>query len=139
MIREVFADTGYWIAILHVDDDLHVKAQNLSKTIQSIHLITSEMVLTEVLNYFAGFGAHYRAAVVELIEGIKASHSVTVIMQDSLLFEQSVVLYGDRLDKEWGLTDCASMILMNDRNITDILAYDHHFLQAGFRALLRDG
>jgi hypothetical protein len=34
-------------------------------------------------------------------------------------------------DKAWSLTDCASIDLMRQ-------AHDHHFVQAGFRALLAD-
>ena len=37
-----------------------------------------------------------------------------------------------------GLTDCISFVVMEERGITDALAYDQHFVQAGFRALLRE-
>ncbi|MFM6264927.1 MAG: PIN domain-containing protein, partial [Dolichospermum sp.] len=42
-----------------------------------------------------------------------------------------------REDKEWGLVDCISFIVMQDRGISDALTTDIHFQQAGFRALLR--
>jgi hypothetical protein len=45
-------------------------------------------------------------------------------------------LYGARPDKDWSLTDCISIEVMAERGITDALTGDHHFLQAGFRALL---
>jgi predicted nucleic acid-binding protein len=47
-----------------------------------------------------------------------------------------VQFYSQRLDKEWGLTDCVSFIVMQDRKITEALTTDEHFEQAGFRALL---
>ena len=37
-----------------------------------------------------------------------------------------------------GLTDRISFVVMEERGITDALAYDQHFVQAGFRALLRE-
>jgi predicted nucleic acid-binding protein len=40
-------------------------------------------------------------------------------------------------DKEWSLTDCASFALMRQRGVSEALAHDHHFEQAGFIALLR--
>ena len=40
-------------------------------------------------------------------------------------------------DKVWSLTDCTSFVLMRQRGIADALAYDRHFEQAGFKALLR--
>lgn len=41
-MRVVFADTGYWVALLNPHDDLHDKALNLSKAIQPVHIVTTE-------------------------------------------------------------------------------------------------
>ena len=54
------------------------------------------------------------------------------------LFAQAVALYHSRPDKEWGMAECVSFCVMQERGITDALAYDHHFTQAGFHALLRE-
>ncbi len=40
------------------------------------------------------------------------------------------------MDKEQGLTDCISFIVMQDMGIIDALTTDDHFRQAGFRASL---
>lgn len=53
------------------------------------------------------------------------------------LFEAGLQLYQQRPDKEWALTDCISFHVMQERGLTNALAYDHHFEQAGFVALLR--
>jgi hypothetical protein len=34
------------------------------------------------------------------------------------------------------LTDCISFVVMKDAGMTEALTGDHHFAQAGFRALL---
>lgn len=52
-MRTVFADTGYWIALLNPQDDLHAIATHLSKPLDPDHIVTSEGVLTEVLNDFS--------------------------------------------------------------------------------------
>ena len=37
------------------------------------------------------------------------------------------------------LTDCSSMGIMEEKDIKDILTYDHHFIQAKvYKVLLRD-
>ena len=46
---------------------------------------------------------------------------------------------GARGDQRWSLTDCASFLVMEERNITAALAYDRDFEQPGFTALLREG
>ncbi len=37
-----------------------------------------------------------------------------------------------------GLVDCISFVVMRERNIEAALTADEHFIQAGFRALLRE-
>lgn len=36
------------------------------------------------------------------------------------------------------MTDCISFVVMEEHGIRDALTADHHFTQAGFRALLRE-
>ena len=40
------------------------------------------------------------------------------------------------MDKECGLTDCVSFVVMQERNLTQALTTDRHFGQAGFADLL---
>jgi len=49
---------------------------------------------------------------------------------------RGLALFGSRLDKDWSLTDCISFEVMSSYGITEALTGDHHFTQAGFRALL---
>ena len=53
------------------------------------------------------------------------------------LFGRGLQLFKGRLDKSWSMTDCISMALCEELNITEVLTHDHHFVQAGFVALLR--
>ena len=52
------------------------------------------------------------------------------------LLQQGLALYRARPDKDWGLTDCVSFVLMKQEGITEALTADVHFRQAGFTALL---
>ena len=52
-------------------------------------------------------------------------------------WDRALKLHADRPDKFWSLTDCITFTVMQQRRITRALAYDHHFEQAGFEALLR--
>lgn len=53
------------------------------------------------------------------------------------LFEAGLQLHEERGDKTWLLTDCISFVLMERHGIRQALAFDVHFEQAGFEALLR--
>lgn len=137
-MKSVFADATYWIALLNPTDRLHGKAKAVSMTLGPARLVTSEMVLTEVLNDFSGRGPHFRKAAVELVEELRSENLVFIVPQSSLQFQDALSLYAGRHDKEWGLTDCASMRIMAREDLSEALTYDRHFQQAGFQALLRD-
>ncbi len=48
-MRTVFADTGYWAALLNPHDQLHPRATEVSQSLQQARCVTTEMVLTELL------------------------------------------------------------------------------------------
>jgi hypothetical protein len=59
-----------------------------------------------------------------------------VFHQDAIELAKSLKTTRARPDKEWGLTDCVSFVVMQQMSITDALTTDDHFRQAGFRVLL---
>lgn len=136
-MKTVFADAGYWIAILNPADDLYTKAVSLSNTLEPFQLVTSEMVFTEVLNSFSRRESAFRQAAVQFVQRSFDSPKIEVIPQTSALFGQALDLYKQRADKAWSLTDCASFCIMQQKNILEALTHDRHFEQAGFVALLR--
>jgi uncharacterized protein len=133
----LFADTGYWIALLDPQDSLNDKAKALSREHFQATVMTSEMVLTEVLNHFSKRGRGLRIAALMLVNSLRDSPSIEVLPQTPELFQQALQLYSQRLDQAWSHTDCASFVIMQQRGIVEALAYDKHFEQAGFRALMR--
>jgi predicted nucleic acid-binding protein len=136
-MRLAFADSGYWIALLNPQDGLHQKALQVSNEDLGRSIVTTELVLVEVLNDLSGRSAHLRAGAVRLVEELEANERVAVVSSERLLFRSALGLYRDRPDKTWSLTDCASFIVMQERGIAEALAHDVHFEQAGYRALLR--
>ena len=64
--------------------------------------------------------------------------NTSIISLTDVLDENAFELFRKRLDKEWGLVDCVSFVVMRERGINDALTAAEHFIQAGFRALLRD-
>ena len=136
-MKTVFADTGYWIALLDPQDTLHSKAINLSITFKQVQIVTSEMVLTEILNHFSKRGNFLRYAAANFIESLQENPAITIAPQTDSLFQQALILYKQRPDQAWSHTDCSSFCIMQQQNILEALAYDKHFEQAGFIALLR--
>jgi predicted nucleic acid-binding protein len=62
--------------------------------------------------------------------------NLQIIPVSPTLLADGWTLYCQRLDKEWGLTDCTSFVVMTQAQITQAFTSDHHFEQAGFIKLL---
>lgn len=137
-MKVVFADADYWIALLNPHEELHAKAQEVSSRLGSVRILTSEMVLTEVLNGFSNRGEQLRKGAADLVDQLRKHPNITILPQTSIQFEEARSLYAERGDKAWSLTDCAPFQAMQKQNITEALTNDKHFVQAGFKALLRD-
>ncbi len=73
----------------------------------------------------------------ELIKEFLISDDVEVIHVTTALLEKAIALYQSFLDKDWGLVDCISFVIMRERGVTQALTSDRHFIQAGFEALMR--
>ena len=79
----------------------------------------------------------YRPAAVELLLSLENDPKVEIVPVSGDLYAQAFKLFSERTDKEWGLVDCVSFVVMRERGITDALTSDDHFRQAGFNALMR--
>ena len=134
----VFADTFYWIALTYLRDQSHDKAVALSRELHTAHLVTTENVLVEFLNYSSERGPHSRRAATDLARQILVDPAVQVFPQHHDTFLTGLELYKSRPDKGYSLTDCISMIVMRRESITDVLTNDQHFAQEGFHCLFRE-
>ena len=132
----VFADACYWIARLNERDSLHEIATLLSDNLGARRVVTTELVLIEVLNFFAELGPEKRRAAVTLAQTLREDTGVDVIDLSETKFWNAVAFYNARPDQEWGLVDCASFQIMQTRGIREALTNDHHFTQAGFTILM---
>lgn len=137
-MNETFLDASYAIALSVKSDDFHEQALLFANQLESerTRLVTTRAVLLEIGNGLSK--QRYRQAASELLAAIQADPDVEVVPVSTDIYDRALQLYIERPDKQWGLTDCASFIVMQDRGITEALTTDDHFRQAGFRVLLRD-
>ena len=129
----VFIDTSYILALLNTADEHHGRAALASLQVRPPFLAT-EAVLTEIGNALAR--VHWRALGVAAIDDLRNDPNIEVVTVDTALFGSALRLYSQRPDKEWGLTDCISFVVMQERHSSQVLTTDHHFAQAGFHNVL---
>lgn len=136
-MKSVFADTGYWIALLNERDSLHHRARQLATTLIDVKIVTSEWVLVEVLNGVSSGGPRLRSSATDAVHRLLAIDGTVIHGTVAGSFQSALALYRERPDKDWSLTDCTSFLIMEQFAIKSALTADHHFEQAGFDALLK--
>ncbi len=135
MTKPIFVDTSYFLALLNSHDEFHERTSIMADQINS-RLITTEAVLTEIGNALAK--SQWRELAVDTLNDLRDDEDVEILSISSEVFSKALNFYSSRMDKEWGLTDCISFVVMEDRKLTVALTTDHHFEQAGFKSLLRN-
>jgi predicted nucleic acid-binding protein len=138
MADPLFVDTGFVRAILQTADKFHEVAAAWHRKIQKerIPLVTSSAIFLELGDGFCQPEQWGRVAPV--IAAFRANPHATVVQIDEDVFSRALALRNARADKDWGLTDCTSFVVMGDRKITSALSCDQHFRQHGLKALLLD-
>ena len=134
MSNKIFIDTLFVIALINKRDQYHLLARQLSDVLEHHPLVTTDAVLLEIGNALA---RNFKQQAVEIIDYFLASEDVDVIHLNTRLFRQAFDLYKQYQDKQWGLIDCFSFIIMNEQGIRQALTFDQHFVQAGFQALMQ--
>jgi predicted nucleic acid-binding protein len=136
-VRLVFADTLYWGAALHPNDQYRAQVISAREALGEVQLVTTDEVLTELLDGLAQRGTHLREAAARAVRRILDDRRVTVHPQSRESFLAGLRLYEQRNDKGYSLVDCISMTTMRRQGILEILTNDRHFIQEGFRVVLR--
>ena len=98
-------------------------------------LVTSSFVLLEVADALTT--PKVRSQTVNFINRLGNLSGLKIIPISQSLFDRGWQLYSHRLDKDWGLTDCISFVIMQQEGITIAFTSDKHFEQAGFTRLLK--
>jgi uncharacterized protein len=135
-VPQVFVDTAAWIALCNKSDALHDPALRVMGALrqQNPGLVTTEFILLEVADALAA--PPLRPHTVAYLDGLRILPGLVIFSATSQLLVAGLELYRQRPDKEWGLTDCTSFVVMTQEQMTHAFTSDHHFEQAGFIKLL---
>ncbi len=129
-----FADTSLFVAFLNRRDEFHDLAVRYIGD-ESNNLVTTSWILVELGNFVCKSRTRRRFA--PFVRDLRDDPLVEILPPTADAFDQALHLYARRPDKDWSMTDCLSFLVMRERRLREALTTDHHFEQAGFKALLR--
>jgi uncharacterized protein len=129
-----FADTFYFLALLNPDDSAHEQVEAFTASFDGA-FTTTDWVLTEVADAMSGVAD--RGRFLDFYAFLRGRANVRVIRASSTWFDRGLELFARRSDKEWSLTDCISICIMQHEHLHDALTADRHFEQAGCRCVFK--
>jgi hypothetical protein len=137
MKESVFVDSFAWIAAINKSDNYHKKTLKIFEELlkKQTGLITTNYVIVETINSLSK--AEFRKTVIEFVSKLEKSPSVQIVEITKEIFNNAWILYKQRMDKDWGITDCTSFEVMKMFNISKAFTNDKHFEQAGYEATIR--
>ena len=92
--------------------------------------MTTRAVLLEIGNALSK--QRYRQAAVQLLDALEADPTVDIVPMSEPLYARGRQLYRARPDKEWGLIDYVSFLVMQDWGLTEALTTDEHLYNNPF-------
>ena len=131
----VFVDTGGWMACADRADPAHSACTAARDTTLEAGrtLITTDFVVDETLTLI-----RFRlglAAANAWWQQIDGSPRLRWERIESERFERARNLFFQYRDKDLSFTDCTSVALMRELNLTTVITTDRHFQQVGFDVL----
>jgi hypothetical protein len=133
--ERLLLDSTFIAGLINSRDQLHFQAKDFLPLVEAAaEVVITEAVLIEVGNLL--HSVHQRQRAAEFIDACYGTRNVTIVSVDSNLLRKAVDFYRLHRDKDWGLTDCISFVVMKERGLMVAMTADAHFQQAGFRALI---
>lgn len=136
-MKRVFADTVFLFGKVNPEDDHHDTALAAEAELVDAQIVTTDVVLTELLAMSRN-DPTLRAAAAKLVREMLNKRNVIIVRLDADLFERGLVRYERQRDSAYSLVDCISMEVMKRFNIQEVLTADRDFQHAGFTRLMRN-
>src|SRR6266851_9627565 len=135
----LFVDTSGWIEVFGVKRDLHKQANDI--LIQALEkgrpIITTNYVIVEFIGTAQKkCGFYYREDLFKAYKEIRNLQGIEIVHINEKIHAEELTRLRNWPDKHWSLVDATSFNVMRALKLTDALAKDGHFHEAGFNELL---
>lgn len=130
MSDPVFVDASAWVAITNTKDRNHTAAMSVYRRLlqSGVPLITSTWTAYEALTIVKTRLGYSQAE--RLWQRIQRLSVVDLVTVDERIEAEALELFWKYKDKDWGVVDCASLVVMDEVGCRQAFAFDRHFTEA---------
>jgi uncharacterized protein len=133
-MKKIFADTSYWISILHKEDKNHNKFKDFSDEQHHFKIYTLYEVLSEFLTVCSFHPKHLKIGAAHAVDAIFNNQNVAVLGCDVALFKSSLEIYKLN-ERKMALTDFMIINTMKYNHIDTIMTVDNNFRDFDFNVV----
>jgi predicted nucleic acid-binding protein len=132
MNRDVFVDTGGWVALRYRRDGMHASAVRALRQLRKAHrdLVTTDYVLAEAVTLLKVRGAVDHA--IELGEMLRDGSIARLVPIEGSHRDRAWDLFVRFRELRVGYVDCTSFAVMQAEELSSAFTYDRDFRAAGF-------
>jgi uncharacterized protein len=131
MPRHVFVDTSAWLAVIDSSDAHHAEAARIYKRLldNQVILVVTILVVAETQIWLRRrLGAEVASS---FLNNINESPRIEIVFPDDALEKKAKSILRQYSDQDFSLTDALSFAWMKAAGLSDVFAYDQHFVTAG--------
>ncbi len=134
-MRQIFVDTSAWDAIADGGDPNHDVALLFRDEIAGQYqLVVTNYIMDELYTLLLMNVGYQRAVDFKAKLDVLAKEGIleVVWVSEDIATEAWTVFERFNVDKQWSFTDCVSYVVMKQRGIIEVFAFDDDFAQMGF-------
>ncbi len=126
----VFVDASAWVAFFNRRDAHQTEAREQMTTLlqSGVPLATSTWTTYEAITIVRSKLGYGRAR--RLWQLVNNRRIISMIRVDPGIESAALKLFWRHRDKDWGVVDCASLVIMERIRCQTVFAYDRHFVEA---------
>lgn len=133
-MRQVFVDTGGFVALLVSEDRMHARAAALFEQASRERwvLVTTNAVVVETYSVLLARAREGRRAAIAFLDAVEASGAALQVERIRLEDEAAAdAIVRAHTDKSYSLCDALSFAVMARLGLTEAIAFDRHFREYG--------
>lgn len=128
-MRQVFADSAFWIALRDKQDRFHPRSRNIAQWIarEKCRLIVTPFIFAETQAFFSRVTELKQMVIRDLWE-----NPIVRLEQPSYEDQKRAVeILRQQEDKTYSFADAVSFVVMARLQLTEVITFDKHFHQFG--------